>query len=35
MVFNKNEHVDALLPTLIKRNTSMWVFTDIIKLSTV
>ena len=35
MVFNENEHVDALLPPLIKRNTSMWVYTDIIKYSAV
>ena len=35
MVFNKNERVNALLPILIKRITSMWVYTDIIELSAV
>ena len=32
MVFNKNERVDALLPPLIKRITSMWVNINIIEL---
>ena len=32
MVFNKNERVDALLPPLIKRITSIWVYNDIIEL---
>ena len=35
MVFNESERVDALLPALIKRITSMWVYTDIIELSAV
>ena len=35
MVFDENERVDALLPPLIKRITSMWVYTDIIELSAV
>ena len=35
MVFNENERVDELLPPLIKRITSMWVYTDIIEISAV
>ena len=35
MVFNENESVNALLLPLIKRITSMWVYTDIIELSAV
>ena len=35
MVFNKIERVDALLQQLIKRITSMWVYTYIIELSAV
>ena len=32
IVFYENERVDALLPPVIKRITSMWVYTDIIEL---
>ena len=35
MMVNENERVDVLLPPLIKRITSMWVYTDIIELSAV
>ena len=34
-MFNENERVDALLPPVIKRITSMWVYTNIIELSAV
>ena len=35
IVFNENKLETALLPPLIKRITSMWVYTDIIEISVV